>query len=342
MLRLTIFIALLGITFYFPVWFLFQPIHIPDSILDHNTTTYLDLLGCTTQRKIQLPTRKIYLNINEAGQRDGKLIIFLHGFPETGLVCWKHQIPYFAEKGYYVVAPDMRGYNTSWKSSNPNECNAVESAADISELITVLGRKSAIVVGHDWGGYVSWLMGTLYADQVEKLIILNLPHPAVMNVAQKYTWTQFKKSWYVFFFQIPWIPIWKIKKDNFAFLRSIAKTSNPKSFAVEDLQRLEEAWKQPGAVESMVAWYRFIGRKAITEKLWDKDVFESNGKSPFVEPETLILWGKNDVALDHRLVEPSAQMCKRGRVKMFEDATHWVQHDKPAEVNTEIYKFIST
>ena len=144
----------------------------------------------------------VRLHYVEAGE--GPLVVLLHGFPEFWF-SWRFQIPALAAAGFRVVAPDMRGYNLS---SRPAEVAAYDTdrlAADVRGLIRELGAERALLAGHDWGGAVAWITAMNHPEVVERLAILNVPHPRRMLQGLR-TPRQLAKSWYFLAFQVPWLP----------------------------------------------------------------------------------------------------------------------------------------
>ena len=138
----------------------------------------------------------------EAGE--GPLVLLLHGFPEHWLA-WRHQIPALASAGFRVVAPDLRGYNLSEKPKGVSSYRMELLAGDVANLVRHLGYQRTFLVGHDWGGAIAWCVPALHPGLVEKLAILNAPHPILFR--QKLaTFAQAKRSSYVFFFQLPYFP----------------------------------------------------------------------------------------------------------------------------------------
>ena len=135
-------------------------------------------------------------------QGTGPLIVLLHGFPEFWY-SWRFQIPFLAEHGYTVVAPDLRGYNDTEKP--PSGYNVSTLLRDIVGLIRSLEYEKAIIVGHDWGGALAWSFAMRYPQMTERLVVLNAPHPWAF-FRELRTLKQLRKSWYMFFFQIPWLP----------------------------------------------------------------------------------------------------------------------------------------
>jgi pimeloyl-ACP methyl ester carboxylesterase len=149
-----------------------------------------------------IETNKIKLHVMEAGPADGPLILFLHGFPEFWY-SWRKQIGYFADKGYLVCAPDQRGYNLSDRPEGIGAYKVDELAKDVLDLIDCYGRDKIFLVGHDWGAAVSWWLALKYPQRIERLVIMNVPHPLVMMKNLMTNPKQIEKSWYIFFFQLP-------------------------------------------------------------------------------------------------------------------------------------------
>lgn len=278
-----------------------------------------------------VPTNSITLHVVEAGPETGPLVILLHGFPEFWYG-WRHQIGPLAEAGYRVWAPDQRGYNTSEKPKGIAAYNLDALAADIVGLIDAAGREKAFVVGHDWGAVVAWRMANRYPERLERVVILNVPHPAVM---QRYVLThprQMVRSLYVLFFQIPRLPEALARRDNWrGVVEALRQSSRPGAFADDDFDRYREAWSQPGAFTAMLNWYRAFVRGP-------RKTLESSR----ITVPTLMLWGVHDVALERGLAERSIAMCEKGRLIFFEEATHWLQHEEPARVNELIVEFMTS
>ena len=110
-------------------------------------------------------------------QGKGPLIVLMHGFPEFWY-SWRYQIPFLAEHGYTVVAPDLRGYNETDRPRNGYDIPTL--LRDIEGLIKDLGQQKASIVGHDWGGVLAWTFAINYPAMTESLIVMNAPHPAAM------------------------------------------------------------------------------------------------------------------------------------------------------------------
>jgi len=297
----------------------------------------LDLSGLTFSHV--KTNRGVGLNVVTAGPQDGKLVIFLHGFPETALLSWHHQLHHFGEQdNYFVVAPDQRGYNTSDKPAGVENYRLNELAADVVSLIDYYQKDSAIVVGHDWGAAVAWWTAITHPTRVSKLAILNVPHPAAM---ERYLFThlsQVRKSWYIFFFQLPFLPEFRFARDDFAWPWTGMGTAAPGTFGSDDRALYLQAWSEPGAIENSINWYRAALRFKIAEEgQTTRSVIREGTK---ISSPVLILWGKNDAFLESEMAQISLEYCKDGKLHFFE-SSHWLQHERPEEINKHLEEFFA-
>src|SRR5919108_2249250 len=177
-----------------------------------------------------ISTNGVKLHVVQAGSLDGKLLIFLHGFPEFWFG-WRHQIDFFAQQGFRVWVPDQRGYNLSDKPKGLDAYNIDQLAGDVVGLIDAANVKKAYIVGHDWGASVAWWTAITYPERVERLVILNVPHPVVMRKKLQSSFAQLRKSWYIFFFQLSWLPEALARMNNFsAVVQSMQNSSRPGTF----------------------------------------------------------------------------------------------------------------
>jgi len=275
--------------------------------------------------------------IHEAGPVDGKLVIFLHGFPEIALTSWKHQISYFAQKGYYVVAPDLRGFGRS-KVTNPKYADAILAAYDISWLILrVYKKEKAFIVGHDFGGAVAWWHSFLFPQQVEKLVLVNMPHLAVFRKSLMRSCSQIRKSWYLFLFQVPYCAEYKLQVDDYS---ALVHALPPNAFTKEDINLLKASWK--GTLPYNLGYYRNLFGKPSFNQLEQTFKEKRPEKQFHVAHPVLIIFGKQDKEIGWELAEPSVRnFCKNGRVIFYENSSHWVTHMEPDRLNTDVDNFFT-
>lgn len=275
-------------------------------------------------------TNGIKLHTAVAGPEDGPLVVLLHGFPEFWFG-WKNQIQPLAEKGYRVVAPDQRGYNLSDKPKGIDNYTVDSLRDDVIGIIEYFQKETAIVIGHDWGGAVAWHLAATRPEYVEKLIVLNIPHPKAMPKVFKKNPLQWMKSSYIAFFQLPDLPEKALGMEEFKTLQqSLEQTSNPDTFSKQEIEQYKAAWSQSDALTAMLNWYRAIRRGSF------KQVPETKIKVP-----VRIIWGLGDQFLSPMLAKESMSFCEEVNLAFVEEATHWIQHEQPEIVNRLIDQFIS-
>jgi epoxide hydrolase 4 len=285
-----------------------------------------DLVGF---EEIFLNTNNLRLHAIQAGPSDGPLVILLHGFPEFWYG-WRRQIRPLAQAGLRLLVPDQRGYNLSDKPKGVKAYRLEELSRDIIGLLDNLGRQTCYLVGHDWGAAVAWNVAITYPQRIEKLVIMNVPHPAVMMNFLRKNPRQMLKSWYIGFFQIPGLADWLLSSNDCAGAAGLlAGSGKPGAFTSEDLDEYRKAWSQPAALTSMIHWYRALLRYPPVQEVDQR-----------LHMPVLMLWGKKDVALSYEMAQPSFERCDQGKLVFFEEATHWVQHDEAEKVNEYILDFL--
>lgn len=279
-------------------------------------------------------TNHITLHVMTDGPEDGTPVILLHGFPEFHYG-WRKQVPALVNAGFRVIVPDQRGYNVSDKPKGISSYDVNILAEDVIGLLDHFGIEKVFLVGHDWGAVVAWTAALNHPNRLKGLVILNVPHPDVMTDFILHNSAQRKKSWYVFFFQIPLFVEWILSRNDFRNMKRMLVGSGRKStFTLQDLMEYKKAWLQPGALTGMLNWYRAAVRRGI------RYAFVQKTPARRVTVPTLMLWGKQDVALSHEMVEPSIKLCDEGKAVLFEKATHWVQHDEADAVNQNLIEFL--
>ncbi len=274
-------------------------------------------------------TNGIRLNVAQAGPKDGEMVILLHGFPEFSYG-WRRQIQYLAAAGYQVWAPDQRGYNLSDKPDGIAAYNIDELAADVIGLIDAASQKQVILVGHDWGAAVAWRVAAKYPNRLAKMVVMNVPHGTVMQQTLKRNISQLRKSWYMFFFQIPWLPESLAQRQDWKMVaESLIKSSRPGTFTDSDLIQYRLAWSQPKAYRSMINWYRSMLQKPPVQL-----------ESPRITVPTLLIWGVKDKFLMREMAQPSIDLCEDGHLVFIDEASHWLHHEEADRVNELIRSFL--
>ncbi|MEO7110012.1 MAG: alpha/beta fold hydrolase [Polyangiaceae bacterium] len=267
----------------------------------------------------------VVLNVETGGDPNDRLVVLLHGFPQSSRA-WLRELDRLVKEGFYVVAPDMRGYGKSEKPSAVSAYKSSRLALDIKEVIEGLGKKSALVVSHDWGAVVAWAVAAFHPEVVEKLIILNGPHPDRIKKLLKTDQDQRKRSWYIFFFQLPMLP--ELFMRNEKTMPKVLRGATPNAFSEEDISYYRDAARAPGAARAMINYYRASARYGLP-------------RLPKVKAPTLVLWGEQDVALSPKLLEHLDEHVDNLKIEMLPTASHWVIEDAPDEVHAAIRSFFA-
>jgi len=268
----------------------------------------------------------VRLHYVAAGPEDGPPTLLLHGFPEFWLA-WERQIGPLARAGLRVIVPDLRGYNLSEKPPGVDAYRVSTLQQDVAALIRALGYERANVVGHDWGGIIAWALAIRQPEVVRRLVILNAPHPgAARRVFRKPA--QWRRSWYIFFFQLPWLP----ERFLHRFGEWALHGTNPGAYTPEERERYRQAWDQPGAATAMIHYYRALRRSGPGV---GDDALR-------VQVPTLVLWGERDVALLPELAGGLERWVPGVRVVRLPQASHWVMRDEPLRVSNLISEFLTS
>lgn len=274
----------------------------------------------------------IYTNgigLHYVTQGEGELMLMLHGFPEFWY-SWRHQISEFA-KYYKVVALDLRGYNDSDKPTQKSAYTMNEFIKDIQGVITGLGYDKCILVAHDWGGAIAWNFANSFPEILSKLIILNLPHPAKFAEGLR-TLQQLQRSWYIFLFQLPYLPELLIQRSDYQLIQSIFNKTvvAQTAFSTDDINAYKNAATKPGALTAMLNYYRNIFKQGLFQQNWEP-----------IEVSTLMIWGENDTFLGKELTYGTEKYVQDLQIKYIPNCSHWVQQEEPQLVNQYIREFLS-
>jgi len=267
----------------------------------------------------------------------GKLIMFLHGFPEFWHE-WKNQLSEFG-RDYQAVVPDMRGYNLSSKPIEVEQYRMKHLIEDIRALSEHLGYKKFILVAHDWGGGVAWPFAIRYPDYLEKLIIINAPHPATFIRELRDNPEQRKASQYILVHRTPKAEE-ILSRNNYALLASNLLEDGLKQgyFTEEDRKAYIEAWSQPGALTGGLNYYRAAHLGSFTGE--SDDILSADLSLFTVAVPTLVIWGEKDKYLLTGNLEGLEKYVPDLTIKRIPDGSHWVIHEKPGLINSYIREFI--
>ena len=275
-------------------------------------------------RTIMVEANGLEFEVDVCGDGD-RLALCLHGFPE--LSCsWRHQLPLLARLGYTAWAPNMRGYGRSSRPVGVGQYAMHHLVADVAGLIDAAGRSSTLLIGHDWGGAVAWDFA-LHPDRpLDGLVALNIPHPRLF-LRRIWRYPQIRRSWYMAFFQLPWLPEWALgRRDAAAIGRAfLGSAVHPDRFPAEIVDRYRKNANQPGALTAMLNYYRAILRRPPPGA-------PPRAQAEILDTPTLMIWGERDTALGLELTPGTEELVSDLTLHTIADASHWVQQDAPDQV----------
>ncbi|KAL6769987.1 hypothetical protein ACKKBG_A33145 [Auxenochlorella protothecoides x Auxenochlorella symbiontica] len=263
------------------------------------------------------------------------VMVFIHGFPEAWF-SWRHQLEHFKQE-YDVVAFDMRGYN---ESDKPLGIDSYLMRLLVSDVVTIIKSVSpdrqVTLVAHDWGGVIAWVLARAHPELLSHLVVLCAPHPS--NFLEKMTTAQMLKSWYIFFFQVPWIPEAVLSDDNFVFIQKMFTSRkmglrNRDRISPEEIARYKVAASRPGALTSMINYYRALYRY---------DPRYPKPKKGKLKVPTLLMWAEDDGAFTPKVFEDTEAHVEDLTTIGLSDCSHWAQQDRPDLVNRHITEFLAS
>jgi pimeloyl-ACP methyl ester carboxylesterase len=251
----------------------------------------------------------------------------LHGFPETHR-SWDLQISPLVSAGYRTITPDLRGYGLSDKPRGGYDLETL--AADVERLIDDLGAGPVRVVGHDWGGAITWELLQRCPQKIVNATILDCPHPALMARALRSNRRQRQRSWYMFFFQLPLLPEVWLTKDEGRNLSELFRRGSPgQECAPREIVEAEtKTLIEQGGLRGPLAYYRTAFRRNLRALVSGP----AERPAPIQTPLTLI-WGENDSCLGLELIDGTERIARHLIVHRVANAGHFVHQERPEEVN---------
>lgn len=271
-------------------------------------------------------------HVAECGEGD-RLALCLHGFPELW-ISWRYQMPLLARLGWRVQAPDLRGYGRSERPPRRDDYAIEKLMNDVAALIDAAGAREVMLLAHDWGAIVAWFFAMRGLRPLDRLVVMNVPHPGAARPAFR-TFAQLRRSWYAFFFQIPWLPERLLSARGGRLLgEAFASARHPEHISEEARRVYREAASTPAAVKAMLDYYRAL-------------VLGGGGRRqhrlgyPPIETPTLMLWGEQDVALTKAVTFGTDAFVKDLTLRYLPDASHWVQQDQPELVNAMLEAWLA-
>ncbi len=269
----------------------------------------------------------------EVGSGERGLALCLHGFPESSH-SWRHLLPTLAALGYRAWAPDLRGYGASDKPPRTEDYAIEVLMDDVGGLIAAAGAERATILSHDWGGLIAWHVAMRRPELVERLIVMNLPHPACLAREIRHG-RQLRKLWYVAAFQIPGLAERQLAQDGFRRIDNAftATAVHPERFTEDDLRAYRESAAQPGALRGMLAYYRAFVRGGGGRR-------QQRLGYPTIEAPTLVIWGEHDLALE-KATTIGTDRYVHDLTLRYVNASHWVQQDAPEVVDAMVRAWLS-
>jgi epoxide hydrolase 4 len=265
-----------------------------------------------------------------------KLAICLHGFPELNF-SWREQMPLLASQGWRVWAPNLRGYGASSRPSGRGQYALGNLLADVAGLIDAAQAEhpasQIMLVAHDWGAIIAWLFAIKQIRPLDRLVIMNVPHPLVAKREMRKL-RQLWRSWYIFFFQLPWLPERTMLRNDAAAIKGafLNMAVDKKRFPPDVLQVYADAAQRPGAITAMVNYYRALMR--------DYDMIAQAGDGRINIP-TMLIWGEEDTALNIYCCEGTEQWVPQITVRRLPGVSHWVQQEAPEAVNMILTEWLA-
>ena len=282
------------------------------------------------------------VQLHYAQSGSGQLMLFLHGFPEFWYA-WKNQLDAFGAD-HLAVAPDMRGYNLSSKPPEVEQYRIPLLVEDVHALAARLGHganRKFILVGHDWGGVVAWAYAMAHPDTLEKLIIVNAPHPAVFQRELRENPAQQKASAYMLMFRGVDAEKTLSANDHEMLVRIVLSEGLKQGhFTEADKKAYLDAWSQPGALTGGLNYYRAaqVGPPAGSQPAAAVAPIVPAAK---VSVPTLVIWGEKDTALLTGNLEGLEAYVPQLTIRRIPEGTHWVIHERADAVNRHIREFIA-
>lgn len=303
---------------------------------------------------IRVPTNGIHFEVATMGAGD-KLALCLHGFPEHA-ISWRHQMPLLARLGYRVWAPNLRGYGGT---DSPLEISAYRTRTlveDVAALIQAAHAnqtsKETLLIAHDWGAALAWILAMRRPELIDRLVIMNVPHPACFTRELRH-FHQLRKSWYMFFFQLPLLPEYLLGRNHAALIGKMFRSGqrNRACFPEDVIEVYRDNASRPGGLTAMLNWYRafFRGRRGGSASSASSAAGASaadslggeSGKFPRITTPTLFLWGDADVALDFRTTQGTEAYVSDLTFRVLPGISHWVQQEAPEAVNAMLEAWLT-
>jgi len=292
--------------------------------------------GPWTHREVS--ANGIRLHVAEIGT--GPLVLLLHGFPEFWWA-WRHQLPALAALGRRAVAVDLRGYGDSDKP--PRGYDLWTLSGDVAGLVRALGERQADLVGHDWGGVLSWCTAALHPRVVRSVTVLAAAHPRAMGQALMLDPAQRAAARYLVEFQAPWLPERRLTRDGAVLVEQILRAGAGRQWCsssefTEVARRYREAMRIPAAAHCALEYYRWVGRSQLR--------FDGRRLSRAVDRAirvpVLQVQGLDDPYVLAATARRSASWAGAGyRYEVLPGVGHFVQQEAPQRTTALLTEFLT-
>jgi epoxide hydrolase 4 len=296
------------------------------------------------ETSLQTLPHGITLSCRSTGQRGRPVLVFLHGFPEAAFV-WDALLEHFAQAhngGYRCIAPNLRGFEKSSAPPDAKDYRAKFLVQDIAALIAAEGGRLACLIAHDWGGAVAWNLAAAQPELMDKLVIINSPHPAVFLRELQNSPQQQAASDYMNFLCRP--DAEKLLAENdYArlwpfFTNQFANTGNFTWLTESVKNQYREVWGM--GLTGGCNYYRASPLRPATAQdpaakavSFPKEMFT-------VKLPTLVIWGLDDIALPPALVDGLGDYVPQMQLQRVAGASHWIVHEQPTLIAHSIQTFL--
>jgi len=267
----------------------------------------------------------------------GPLVLFVHGFPEFWYA-WRSQLREFG-RDHQAVALDMRGYNLSAKPADLAQYRVPHLVEDLRGLAAHLGHERFVLVGHDWGGVVAWAVAIAHPERLQRLVIINAPHPAIFDREIRENPAQQTASRYMLTFRSAEGEA-ILAANDYARLVEILSRDLGDRFTAADRAAYLEAWSQPGALTGGLNYYRAAGVGPPAGDGAPARSFGGDVARMTVRVPTLVIWGEQDRALLTGNLDGLERFVPDLTIERIPDGSHWVVHQHPERVNRLIRDFL--
>lgn len=255
----------------------------------------------------------LVFDVRDAGPPDGPVVVLLHGFPQRN-DSWNAVIDRLTAAGYRCLAPNQRGYSPGARPPRRRDYRLSELVADVGALIDASGAQRVHLVGHDWGAAVAWGVAAEMPERLATVSPVSVPHPAAF-VKALVTSRQGLASWYMGFFQLPWLPEWLMTRGGGA---RAAKTLQRGGLPAAAAERDARAMTEPGALTGGLNWYRALplsGPRAAAGR---------------ISVPTMYVWSDRDFALRDKAARNTARYVDGDyRFEILPGVSHWIPDTEP-------------